>query len=180
LSVAKTLLTRSGARCRTDNSRTAACSAPVSGRRRLVSGRASTLPVPHPRSSALDRSALSSTVLPTPRSPVNTRLRSGRPRSTRSSATSNAVSSASRPASSGGRWPAPGAYGLRTGSMSRTVSARIAQTLDFVREHSTCRDAQGIASVSIARAGPRVCLHPVPRYRVSLESSNPRSRSRQR
>ena len=138
--VAKTSLTRSGARCRTDSSRTAACNAPVSGRRRLVSGRASTFPVPHPRSSALDRSALSSTVLPTPRSPISTRLRSGRRRSTRSSATSNALSSASRPASSGGRWPAPGAYGLRTGSMSRTVSARIAQTLDFVREHSTCRD----------------------------------------
>jgi hypothetical protein len=52
---------------------------------------------------------------------------------------SNAVSSASRPASSGGRWPAPGAYGLRTGSTSRTVSARIGHSLDFVRGRSTCR-----------------------------------------
>ena len=54
-SVAKTSLTRPGARCRTDNSRTAACNAPVRGRRRLVSGRASTFPVPHPRSSSAGR-----------------------------------------------------------------------------------------------------------------------------
>ena len=145
LSVASTSLTRSGARCRTDSSRTAACNAPVSGRRRLVSGRASTFPVPHPRSNAFDRSALSRTVLPTPRSPVSTRLRSGRPRSTRSKATSNAPSSASRPASSGGRWPAPGAYGFRTGSTSRTVSTRIARTLDFVRQRSTCRTLRAAA-----------------------------------
>ena len=45
----------------------------------------------------------------TPRSPISTIDRSGRDRATRSSTTSNAVSSASRPASSGGRWPAPGA-----------------------------------------------------------------------
>ena len=63
-----------------------------------------------------ERSALSSTVLPTPRRPVSTRERSGRPRATRSSTTSKACSCSSRPASSGGRWPAPGAYGLRTGS----------------------------------------------------------------
>ena len=54
--------------------------------------------------------------LPTPRSPVSTRLRSGRPRATRSSSTSKASSSESRPASSGGRCPAPGAKGLRIGS----------------------------------------------------------------
>ena len=43
-------------------------------------------------------------------------MRSGLPRDTRSSTTSNAATSRSRPASSGGRWPAPGANGLRTGS----------------------------------------------------------------
>ena len=41
----------------------------------------------------------------------------GPPFATRSSTTSKARSCASRPASSGGRWPAPGAYGLRIGSM---------------------------------------------------------------
>ncbi len=44
-------------------------------------------------------------------------LRSGRLAPTRSSVTSNCSSSRSRPASSGGRCPAPGAYGLRIGSM---------------------------------------------------------------
>ena len=61
-----------------------------SGRRSPWSGRASSLPVPQWRRTAAERSALSSTVLPTPRSPVSTRLRSGRPRATRSSTTSKA------------------------------------------------------------------------------------------
>ena len=87
-----------------------------SGRRSSASGRASILPAPQPARTAIDRSSPSRTVLPTPRSPVSTRLRSGRPRATRSSTTSNALTSRSRPASSGGRWPAPGANGLRTGS----------------------------------------------------------------
>ena len=37
-----------------------------------LAGRASSLPVPHPRRTAAERIALSSTVLPTPRSPVST------------------------------------------------------------------------------------------------------------
>ena len=61
------------------SSRTAWCSALDSGRRRLWSGRASSLPVPQPLRTAWPRSALSSTVLPTPRSPVSTSDRSGRP-----------------------------------------------------------------------------------------------------
>ena len=85
------------------------CSAPATGRRIDWSGRASIFPVPHSRCSAMDRNEFSSTVLPTPRSPVSTMLRSGRPRAIRSSTTSNWLSSRSRPASSGGRCPAPGA-----------------------------------------------------------------------
>ena len=85
------------------------CSAPATGRRMDCAGRASILPVPHSRCRAIERNELSSTVLPTPRNPVSTMLRSGRPRAIRSSTTSNWLSSRSRPASSGGRCPAPGA-----------------------------------------------------------------------
>ena len=99
--------TLSGSVC--PSSRTAWCSALLSGRRSPWSGRASSLPVPQRRRTAAERSALSSTVLPTPRSPVSTSERSGRPLTTRSSTTSKAASCSSRPASSGGRWPAPGA-----------------------------------------------------------------------
>ena len=98
------------------SSRTAWCSAEASGLRSRWSGRASSLPVPQPLRTAWLRSALSSTVLPTPRSPVSTSERSGRFLATRSSTTSKARSCSSRPASSGGRWPAPGAYGFRIGS----------------------------------------------------------------
>jgi len=83
--------------------------AAATGRRIDCSGRASILPVPHRRCMAIERKVLSSTVLPTPRSPVSTMLRSGRPRAMRSRTTSNWAISWSRPASSGGRWPAPGA-----------------------------------------------------------------------
>ena len=110
--------TRSGARCRGASSRTAMCSAAATGRRIDWSGRASILPVPQSRCRAIDLNVFSSTVLPTPRSPVSTMLRSGRPRATRSRTTSNWPISRSRPVSSGGRCPAPGAYGLRTGSMA--------------------------------------------------------------
>ena len=91
------------------SSRSAMCSAEETGRRSDCSGRASILPVPQPREIAAERSWLSSTVLPTPRSPVSTSERSGRPCAIRSRTTSNADSSVSRPASSGGRCPAPGA-----------------------------------------------------------------------
>ena len=53
------------------------CSAAATGRRIDWSGRASILPVPQSRCMAIDRNVLSSTVLPTPRSPVSTMLRSG-------------------------------------------------------------------------------------------------------
>ena len=52
------------------------CRADETGRRSDCSGRASILPVPHPREIAAERSWLSSTVLPTPRSPVSTSERS--------------------------------------------------------------------------------------------------------
>ena len=124
---------RSGARWCGASSRTAMCSAAATGRRSDWSGRASILPVPHSRPIACDRRVLSSTVLPTPRRPVSIRLRSGRPRATRSSTTSKTSSSRPRPASSGGRCPAPGAYGLRTGSTHRTVSGSLVATLDIRR-----------------------------------------------
>ena len=100
------------------------CSAAATGRRIDWSGRASIFPVPHSRCRAIDLNVFSSTVLPTPRSPVSTMLRSGRPRAIRSSTTSNWPISRSRPVSSGGRCPAPGAYGLRTGSMASDSMAR--------------------------------------------------------
>ncbi len=101
--------TRSGARCLGASSRTAMCSALATGRRMDWSGLASSLPVPHSRCSAIDLKVLSITVLPTPRSPVSTMDRSGRDLATRSRTTSNWPISRSRPASSGGRCPAPGA-----------------------------------------------------------------------
>ena len=61
--------TRSGARCRTARSRIARCNAADSGLRRSASGRASILPAPQPRLTAIDRSSPSSTVLPTPAQP---------------------------------------------------------------------------------------------------------------
>jgi hypothetical protein len=75
------------------SSRSAMCSAEETGRRSDWSGRASILPVPQPRPIAAERSWLSSTVLPTPRSPVSTR-RALRPAvAIRSRTTSNADSS---------------------------------------------------------------------------------------
>jgi hypothetical protein len=59
----------------------------------------------------------SSTVLPTPRSPISICFFYDHPCLTRRKASSAASSSnAERPASSGGREPAPGAKGLRSGS----------------------------------------------------------------
>ena len=56
------------------------CSAAATGRLIDWSGRASIFPVPQSRCRAIDLNVFSSTVLPTPRSPVSTMLRSGRPR----------------------------------------------------------------------------------------------------
>ena len=61
------------------------------------------------------------------------RDRSGRPRDTRSSTTSNVLSSTSRPASSGGRCPAPGAYGLRTGSTVPPTRSRERSSIGLYR-----------------------------------------------
>src|ERR1700730_5263360 len=110
------------------------CSAAATGRLIDWSGRASILPVPQSRCIAIDLNVFSSTVLPTPRNPVSTMLRSGRPRATRSRTTSNWPISRSRPVSSGGRCPAPGAYGLRTGSIHRTVWRDLARALDLARK----------------------------------------------
>ena len=82
------------------------------GLRSRWSGRASNLPVPQLARTAELRSALSSTVLPTPRRPVSTIDRSERPRAIRSSTTSKVRNCSSRPASSGGADPRRG----RTGS----------------------------------------------------------------
>ena len=105
-----------GSRCLGVSSRTAIWSAAATGRRIDWSGRASILPLPHSRVMACERIEFNSTVFPTPRSPVSTSERSGRDLATRSRTMSNCASSRSRPASSGGRWPAPGAYGFRIGS----------------------------------------------------------------
>src|SRR4051794_22534176 len=57
------------------------------------------------------------TVLPTPLKPTIIKLLAERPRATRPNATSASVRIVSRPASSGGGEPAPGAKGLATASI---------------------------------------------------------------
>jgi hypothetical protein len=59
----------------------------------------------------------SRTVFPTPRSPISNMLLAGRPSRRRSRRIRMSSRISFRPASSGGGLPAPGAYGLRTGSM---------------------------------------------------------------
>ena len=112
------------------SSRTAWWSADDSGRRSPWSGRASSLPVPQPRRTAAERSALSSTVLPTPRSPVSTTLRSGRPLATRSRTTSKARSCGVA-AGELGR-PLTGAGRVRVADRvhARTVSGCLAWAVD--------------------------------------------------
>ena len=75
--------------------------------------------MPDPSASFLIRS--SNTVLPTPRSPTIKRLFVGRPRRTRSMATRTVSRSSSRPASSGGGVPAPGAKGFVIGSIGYII-----------------------------------------------------------
>ena len=70
-----------------------------------------------PLRSASRRIWSSSTVLPTPRSPTIRTLFAEFPTRIRAIATLTCSRILSRPASSGGGVPAPGAYGFRTGSM---------------------------------------------------------------
>ena len=115
-------------------SRTAICIAAATGRLIDWSGLASILPVPHSRCRAIDLNVFSSTVLPTPRSPVSTMLRSGRPRAIRSSTTSNWPISRSRPVSSGGRAPRRGHTDCAPDPWHRTLWPDLAQTLDLLRK----------------------------------------------
>ena len=64
----------------------------------------------------------SSTVLPTPRNPTITMLLLGRPSLILSRAIRAVSRMSPRPTSSGGRVPAPGAYGLRIGSIQAFYS----------------------------------------------------------
>ena len=75
-----------------------------------------------PFCSASSRILSSRTVLPTPRNPIIITLRLKRPALVRPSAIRAVSRTSSRPAISGGRVPAPGAYGLRIGSMSGVYS----------------------------------------------------------
>ena len=70
---------------------------------------ASMLTTTNPRASDSCAIRVSSTVFPTPRSPTSSRLRAGNPARNRSSAIAAFSIISSRPASSGGRVPAPGA-----------------------------------------------------------------------
>ncbi len=70
-----------------------------------------------PRLRAMSSNVVSSTVLPTPRRPVISMLRSGLPRSSRPSNSSKCRSCSSRPVSAGGLVPAPGVYGLFSASI---------------------------------------------------------------
>ena len=74
-----------------------------------------------------ERSALSSTVLPTPRSPVSTRERSGRPAATRSSTTSKARELLVAPGQLGRALAGAGGVGVPDRVHARTVSACLAR-----------------------------------------------------
>ena len=74
--------------------------------------------VRNPFSFAICSSLQSRTVFPTPRSPVNIRLFSGRPNSVRPNRISACSKMRPRPTSSGGGVPAPGEKGLRIGSIA--------------------------------------------------------------
>jgi hypothetical protein len=71
-----------------------------------------------PDASASSRIRSSKTVFPTPRNPTIRMLFAGRPARTLANATLMVSRNSSRPASSGGGVPAPGAYGFLTGSMN--------------------------------------------------------------
>src|SRR5660398_120737 len=86
------------------------------------------------------RTSLSSTVLPTPRSPVSIRLFSGRPINTRPSKMRACSRIGARPANSGGGEPAPGEKGFLIGSIFYPVitsSSNILLELDrtYPRSH---------------------------------------------
>ena len=84
---------------------------------------------PQSARTAAERGAFSSTVLPTPRSPVSDRpfrAAVGHPLQGHVEGRELLVAADS----SGRRWPAPGAYGFRTGSMDRTVCACLVPTRD--------------------------------------------------
>ena len=143
--------------CGWPSSRTAVCRALASGRRSDWSGRASSLPVPQLARTAWLRIALSSTVLPTPRRPVSRTLRSGRPRRMRSSTTSNWRRYSSRPASSGGRWPAPGAYGLVIGSTGAAYGS-VEANLRISAEPAMPRQKGGDQMTWGSPASDTICL----------------------
>ena len=75
-----------------------------------------------PPTSASSRMRSSSTVFPAPRKPTIKRLLLERPILVRSNATCAMRRISSRPASSGGGVPAPGAYGLLIGSTGSIYS----------------------------------------------------------
>ena len=142
------------------SSRTAWCSALDSGRRSHWSGRASSLPVPQPLRTAWPRSALSSTVLPTPRSPVSTSDRSGRPLR---DPLQDDVEGAHLLVATGqlGR-PLPGAgrVGVPDRVHARTVWARLADSVDFAESaFRLARRSGGLAGRRVAvravQAGPQ-------------------------
>ncbi len=68
--------------------------------------------------------------------------------------TSKASTSRSRPASSGGRCPAPGAKGLRTGSIPRTASSRLA----LIRYPARNRDGRVPANSVCIRSSRKIAI----------------------
>src|SRR5450756_473169 len=85
----------------------------------------------------------SSTVLPTPRSPVMIIDCSVRPTRRRPSSTSNDVSWSSRPTSASGRAPAFGVYGFVIGSTGSIVEVRTVYSLELNRT-KLCYDRSAI------------------------------------
>ena len=90
--------------------------ASIDGSERSSAASARKAAIPAASASSLNRS--SNTVFPTPRKPTIIMLLLGRPIRIRSSAIRAAARISWRPTSSGGCVPAPGAYGLRMGSIA--------------------------------------------------------------
>ena len=169
--------------CGWPSSRTAWCSALASGLRSRWSGRASSLPVPQPLRTAWLRSALSRTVLPTPRSPVRTRLRSERFFATRSSTTSNARSCSSRPGELGRTLAGAGRVRVPDRVHARTVSGCLADSLDLARRRSAVatRRELTVRRIAAGSGGWRrasAYAEPRPRDRNAMKSGTSATESR--
>ena len=84
-------------------------------------------------SSAMIWTSFNSTVFPTPRKPIKMKLLDERPARTRCIVTRASLRMLSRPASSGGLVPAPGAYGLDASSILANLIYLIFSKISYIR-----------------------------------------------